>query len=220
MGIVVSYTCLRDIELLKELNKQLTHWGYEHWAFFEEREMVEASFRYRGKIYSRNNGGDNGMGRDGAYAKMNMLKKAYDILESLGKNPCTILDCDSDVRFKEDIIKEFECKPHEFKGFSGFNLQSTEPEPPTHRVFSDPWYYATGCVKSFNTEFIRWLKDIKDYDDFFADLINHSITPSEDAFLSYVHQVKFRGTFVNMKEKFKLATQQKNYGSTNYDIMS
>ncbi len=219
-SIAVSYTCLRDLELLKALNAQLTEWGMEHWAFFEEREMMGAYWSpYKGKVYERANGGDNGMGRDGAYAKINMLKKAYLLADSLNLLPCTFIDMDSDVRFNRNILSEFECESKEFKGFSGYNMSSHEPEEPNRRT-GEKWYYATGCIKSFHSDFIKWMMEVKDWDNHFSTLISHSITPSEDAMLSYLAQVPYQGKFINMKERFKLSVQAKDYGNTNFDIIS
>jgi hypothetical protein len=215
MGIVVSYTCLRDLELLKELNKQLTGLGATHWAFFEEREMLEAEWEYDGIKFARDNGGDNGMGRDGALAKLKMLKKAYGIAESLEMLPTTFIDCDSDVRFNSpSVLFDFVCGSNEFRGFSGFVLNDLKPEPPTHGT----WYYATGCVKSFHSDLLKKLFE-SNTDDFIAELITKGITPSEDAFLSYSFQ-QFGWTFINLKEKYKLFTQSKDYGNLNFDIIS
>lgn len=220
MAIVVSYTCLRDLELLKRLNHYLTSKGIEHWAFFEQREMLQAEWEYEGIKFERDNGGDNGMGRDGANAKVKMLKKAYEIAESLNMLPCTFIDCDSDVQFNNDkVINDLVCADNEFKGFSGFDLNNLKPEPPTHKVFGDKWYYATGCLKSFHSTLLKKLID-SDWANYMPDLINHNITPSEDAFLSYAFQVPLQGKFINMKEKYTIATQCKDYDNNLYDIMS
>lgn len=218
MAIIVSYTCLRDLEILKRLNKQLQ--SHSHWAFFEEREMLEAEWEYDGNKFSRDNGGDNGMGRDGARAKVKMLAKAYGIAESLGMLPCTFVDCDSDVQFNNmEVLRDMECGENEFKGFSGFDLGNKTAEPPTHKVFNDKWWYATGCLKSFHSGLLKRLLDA-DWNNWMPDLINHNITPSEDAFLSYAFQVPLQGKFINLKEKYRIATQCKDYDNNQYDVMS
>lgn len=211
--IAYSYTCLRDIDLVLALHRQFNEAGITHYMFVEEREFEEFRNKYPGMVYhvvKRRNGGDNGMGRDGARAKRDVMHQVMKLTTG-----GTILECDSDVRFLTDCIKYFECEPLQYKAFAG-NMSDRYNETFTHKTDVE-WPYFTGCIKAYGYELGKKFLS-SPTEEYIEHLISHNITPSEDAFLSYGFNK--HGKFTNMKQFLKLGVQMKDYNSNQHDIMS
>lgn len=210
--IAYSYTCLRDWELVMELHIQFLKANIPHYMFVEEREYDEFMKGFNNSTYviKRRNGGDNGMGRDGARAKRDVMHQVMKLTTG-----GTILECDSDVRFLTYCIKYFECEPLQYKAFAG-NMSDHYNETFTHKTDVE-WPYFTGCIKAYGYELGKKFLS-SPTEEYIEHLISHNITPSEDAFLSYGFNK--HGKFTNMKQFLKLGVQMKDYRSTSHDIMS
>ena len=67
-----SFTCLRDVDLVKRIHEQLTSVGIEHIMYVDESEVSRFPFPCVSRGSHPN--GTNGFGRSGFYAKLECIK--------------------------------------------------------------------------------------------------------------------------------------------------
>lgn len=207
----VSFTCLRDIDSVLRLNRQLEELAVDHFMFVEEDEFSE--FSKIAKCYSRGNNanGTNGFGGAGTIAKLNMYKELNRIID-IGIE--TVLDVDSDVSFNNSkAVYWMNCVPGEMRGYY-------ELKEPIHSIDHKPFIYFTGCCKSYSSEIFKALCEAEDIEEHIEKMAGHKITPSEDAFFSYYCQNVLGAKPVNLHFTFKHGKQTKQYDNKEWDLVS
>lgn len=207
--LAVSWTCVRDIESVLRLNKQLKRFGVRHLMFVEEYEVDE----FGNGCISRglNDNASNGFGGDGSRGKLNMYKLALSYL----KEGETLLDLDSDVSIKsKQLIKSLNCGFNTMKGFCDMG------EIPLYKINDKQFYYFTGCCKSYSYDLIKNVCECDKVEDYIDLIAKNKFTPSEDCFFSYLCQAEFNCNIENLHDKYKHGKQTKQYKSKQYDIIS
>lgn len=194
-----SFTCLRDIELVKRLHEQLEANGVEHTMYVDEIEVGEFSKILPCKSRGRHPNSTNGFGEAGFYAKLECIK---DMVQST-KTGYTILDCDSDVVFEnKKIILDMICQPNEFKGWC---------EGCNNSEYENQFNYNSGACKSYSYELGKIISELTRVDLIkkVRYLMDIGQTPSKDAMTFYL--LKELGKQTNLYNKYQwVGIQNKN----------
>ena len=208
--IAITFSCLRDLEPVKRLNKQLESANIKHFIYVEEYEYQDFSKHLT--CYSRgtNENGTNGFGGAGARAKLNMYKLAMNHLE----NGECLLDLDSDVSFNNvSALFAMNCYGNEMKGYYDF-------KDPIHKVDGKFFTYFTGCCKSYGYDIFKRLVSATDIEEHIMKMVDNGLTPSEDAFFSYYCQNVIGAKPINLYFVFKHGKQTKQYDNKEWDLVS
>ncbi len=180
-----SFTCLRDVHLVKRLHDQLTRVGISHTMYVDESEVSQFPFACVSR--GRHPDGTNGFGRGGAYAKLACIK---DMVARTHPGD-TILDCDSDVLFEDPAyIYALKADIDEYKGWHTKEI---------HQVKGNAFRYCSGAVKSYSHELATKIVS-HDWATAIKDLMDADFTPSEDCTTSYIAGLEGRVT--NMSSEF------------------
>ena len=186
-----SFTCLRDVELVKRIHEQLTSVGIEHIMYVDESEVSRFPFPCVSRGSHPN--GTNGFGRSGFYAKLECIK---DMVRRTTSGD-TILDCDSDVVFKSpEIALEMACSETEFKGWTGCPDRYCTY---TDTVEDEQFFYTSGPCKSYSRALAEKIIH-SDVGGAMEKLMRNNFCPSEDCTTGFL--LSRFGTVTNMKKTY------------------
>lgn len=186
-----SFTCLRDVEIVKRIHEQLTSVGIEHIMYVDESEVS----RFPLPCVSRGShpNGTNGFGRSGFYAKLVCIKD----MVSRTSYGDTILDCDSDVTFDSpNFAFDMKCSENEFKGWNG---GADKLATYTDIAGDEPFFYTSGPCKSYSRALAEKLVN-SDMEGAINKLMQSGFTPSEDCTLGFL--LSRFGRVTNMKKLY------------------
>lgn len=173
-----SFTCLRDIELVKRIHEQLTSVGIEHIMYVDESEVSRFPFPCVSRGSHPN--GTNGFGRSGFYAKLVCIK---DMVSRISDGD-TILDCDSDVTFDSpEMALDMKCSENEFKGWNGGSYSVFSAY--TNIAGDEAFFYTSGPCKSYSRSLAEKLIN-SDIESAIQKLMRNGFTPSEDCTLGFL----------------------------------
>jgi hypothetical protein len=181
-----SFTCIRDIHLVRRIHKQLEDMGISHTMYVDETEM--SKFPFPCKTRGHHPDGTNGFGRGGFYAKLECIK---DMIANTQPGD-TILDCDSDVLFEDSKhILQMVCEKDEYKGWCSLQVDN---------VKGNVFKYCSGAVKSYSHELANKIVN-HDCASAIIDLMDSGFTPSEDCTTSYIAGLE--GRITNMRPEYE-----------------
>ena len=186
-----SFTCLRDVELVKRIHEQLTSVGIEHIMYVDESEVSRFPFPCVSRGSHPN--GTNGFGRSGFYAKLECIK---DMVRRTTSGD-TILDCDSDITFDSpEYAFDMVCSESEFKGWNGHDYTFSKY---TDVADDEPFFYTSGPCKSYSRTLAETIIN-SDIEGAIQKLIQTGFTPSEDCTTGFL--LSRFGTVTNMKKTY------------------
>lgn len=206
---VFTFTCMRDLSLVRQLNKQITTFEFvEHFMYVDEREFNIFPKDFNAIIRKRQPHDGNPFGGEGFRKKLYCMKDMKNDIQ----NDDTWMNIDSDVKFKnEEVFKLFKCKRNEIKASADPNILNINGV-----IFN----HMSGALQCLGSDLFNKIVDLD------MNCVNKKIQevdqwgqcPGDDVMIGYFSQGVFGGNFTNYRSKLNIDAS-KMYETSTADIV-
>jgi len=206
---VFTFTCMRDLSLVRQLNKQITTFkDVDHFMYVDQREFDTFPKDFNAIIRKREPHDGNPFGGEGFRKKFYCMKDMKNDVE----NNDTWMNIDSDVKFKnEDIFKLFKCNTNEVKASADTNILNINGI-----IFN----HMSGALQCLGGELFHKLinLDMKFINEKIQEVDQWGQCPGDDVMIGYFSQGVFGGNFTNYRTKLNIDASRM-YETSTADII-
>jgi len=206
---VFTFTCMRDLSLVRQLNNQITSFkNVHHFLYVDEREYDMFPKDFNAVVRKRVAHDGNPFGGEGFRKKLYCIKDMKTDVE-YGD---TWMNIDSDVKFKnEDVFKLFKCNPNEIKASA--NIDSLN-------INGVVFNHMSGALQCLGSDLFNKMTDLD------MNYVNKKIQevdkwgqcPGDDVMIGYFSQGIFGGTFTNYRSTLHIDASRM-YETSTADII-
>ena len=206
---VFTFTCMRDLSLVTQLNEQLSTFNdVQHFMYIDEREFDIFPKQFNAIIRKRAAHDGNPFGGEGFRKKLYCIKDMKNDIQPGD----TWMNIDSDVKFKnESIFQLFKCNPMEVKASADTNILNINGV-----VFN----HMSGALQCLGSDLFHKMTELD------MNFVNKKIQevdqwgqcPGDDVMIGYFSQGVFGGNFTNYRTRLNIDAS-KMYETSTADII-
>jgi len=206
---VFTFTCMRDLSLVRQLNNQITKFeNVEHFMYIDQREFDIFPKDFKATIRKREPHDGNPFGGEGFRKKFYCMKDMKNDVQY----DDTWMNVDSDVKFKnEEVFKLFKCNSNEVKASA--NIDSLN-------INGIIFNHMSGALQCLGGELFHKLinLDMKFINEKIKEVDEWGQCPGDDVMIGYFSQGVFGGNFTNYRTKLNIDASRM-YETSTADII-